>query len=148
MAKTQNPKPHSIWIESQNQNYSRSFILKFSSGEGSLPPQTDPSGIFVALEPILQPRGRHERSRGGWGRGRGPGRPPLHKRGPGRPPLNGSRIIAKGRSKKDDIPTTSHLCHLDIEEEEVDSLVDCRNCRKLAHWDCEEATGEDCGTFL
>ena len=63
------------------------------------------------------------------------------------PPLNVSRIIVKGRSKKDDIPTTCHLCHLDIEEEEVDSLVDCRNCRKLAHRDCEEATGEDCGTF-
>ena len=61
--------------------------------------------------------------------------------------LDGSCIIAKGRSKKDDIPTTSHLCHLDIEEEEVDSLVDCRNCRKLAHRDCEEATVEDCGTF-
>ena len=44
-----------IWIESQNQNYSRSFILKFSSGEDSLPPPTDPSGIFAALELILQP---------------------------------------------------------------------------------------------
>ena len=136
-----------IWIESQNQNYSRSFILKFSSGEDSLPPPTDPSGIFAALEPILQPRGRHERSRGGRGRGWGPGRPPLHKRGPGRPPQNGSCIIVKGRSKKDDIPNTCHLCHLDIEEEEVDSLVDCRNCRKLGLRDCEEATGEDCGTF-
>ena len=108
-----------------------SFILKFSSGEDSLPPPTDPSGIFSALETILQPRGRRERSRGGRGRGQGPGRPPLHKRGPGRPPLNSSRIIAKGRSMKDDIPTTCYLCHLDIEEEEVDSLVDCRNCRKL-----------------
>ena len=136
-----------IWIESQNQKYSRSFFLKFSSGEDSLLPPTDPLGIFAALEPILQPRGRREFSRGGIGRGWGPGTPPLHKRGPGRPPLNGSRIIAKGRSKKDDIPTTSHLCHLDIEEEEVDSLVDCRNWRKLTHRDCEEATGEDCGTF-
>ena len=46
-----------------------------------------------------------------------------------------------------DIPTTWHLCHLDIEKEEVDSLVDCRNCGKLAHGDYEEETGEDYDTL-
>ena len=69
------------------------------------------------------------------------------RRGPGRPPLNGKNILRKGldRSRKVELPATCHLCHLPVESN--DELIPCRVCKKLSHKDCEEATGEDCGSF-
>ena len=162
-----NQGPTCLKVNQVFKSFQLLFQYTFFLEGDSLPRDSANYDFIRAVDASLLPRSKSSRPRRGPGRPRGTastrsrrgvGRPPLSralsvsivkppKKRVGRPPLNGEKIKNKGldRSRKVARPSTCHLCHLVVRE--TDSLQICRKCGVLSHDDCEEATGEDCGTF-